>query len=128
MWNVETETEAAQFLFWEYFFEFSVLYLYSAYLIGQREQTKHIATKTYHPKTYHVTCLQNLSAQTPILMKTTPAVRTLQRQSRLYISFLGIVRPQPQFPHSCVCERFIYSQDRSTYFLQQKKQTHRGNI
>ncbi len=39
----------------------------------------------------------------------------LQRQFCFYISFLGIARPQPQFPHSCVCERFIYSQDRSTY-------------
>jgi hypothetical protein len=36
---------------------------------------------------------------------------TLQRQIRLYIPFLGIARPQPQFPHSCVFERFIYSQD-----------------
>jgi hypothetical protein len=34
---------------------------------------------------------------------------TLKRQFRLYIPFLGIARPQPQFPHSCVCERFIYS-------------------
>ncbi len=25
----------------------------------------------------------------------------------------GIVQPQSQFPHSCVCERFIYSHDRS---------------
>ncbi len=39
---------------------------------------------------------------------------TLQRQFRLYIPFLGIARPQPQFPYSCVCERFIYSQDRSS--------------
>ncbi len=31
-------------------------------------------------------------------------------------SFLGIARPQSKSPHSCVCERFIYSQDRSTYF------------
>ncbi len=53
---------------------------------------------------------------------------TLQRQFRLYIPFLGIARPQTQFPHSCVCERCIYSQDMSTYFLQQKRQTHRGNI
>ncbi len=51
---------------------------------------------------------------------------TLQRQFRLYIPFLGIARSQPQFPHSCVWERFIYSQDRSTYFLQQKRQTHPG--
>ncbi len=33
---------------------------------------------------------------------------TLQRQFRLSIPFLGIARPQPQFPHSCVYERFIY--------------------
>ncbi len=30
--------------------------------------------------------------------------------------FLGIAPPQSQFPHSCVCEQFIYTQDRSTYF------------
>jgi hypothetical protein len=34
----------------------------------------------------------------------------------------------PKFPHSCVCERFIFSHDRSTYFLQQNMQTDRGNI
>ncbi len=27
------------------------------------------------------------------------------------ISRKGIVLPQSQFPHSCVCERFIYSHD-----------------
>ncbi len=27
----------------------------------------------------------------------------------------GIARPQSQFPHSCVCERFMYSHDRSAY-------------
>ncbi len=31
----------------------------------------------------------------------------LQRISHLCIPFLGIARPQPEFPHSCVCERFI---------------------
>ncbi len=36
-------------------------------------------------------------------------------KSHLCIPFLGIVRPQSQIPHSCDCERFIYSQDRSTY-------------
>ncbi len=53
---------------------------------------------------------------------------TLQRKSHLCFPFLGIVRAQSQFPHSCVCERFIYSQDRSTYFLQQNRQIDRGNI
>jgi hypothetical protein len=32
---------------------------------------------------------------------------TLQRKSPLYIPFLGIARPQPQFQHSCVCEQFL---------------------
>jgi hypothetical protein len=41
---------------------------------------------------------------------------TLQGKYHLCIPFLGIARPQSQFPHSCVCERFIYSQDQSTYF------------
>ncbi len=27
----------------------------------------------------------------------------------------GIARPQSQFPHSCVCERFIYFHNRSAY-------------
>jgi hypothetical protein len=41
---------------------------------------------------------------------------TLQGKSHLCILFPGIAWPQSKFPHSCVCERFIYSQDRSTYF------------
>ncbi len=52
----------------------------------------------------------------------------LQRKSHLCIPFLGIARPQSQFPHSCVCERFIYSQGWSTSFLQQNRQIDRGNI
>ncbi len=59
---------------------------------------------------------------------TKPGTSSLQRQLRLYIPFLGIVWPQPKFPHSSVFERFIYSQDQSTYFLQQNRQTHHGNI
>jgi hypothetical protein len=46
----------------------------------------------------------------------------------LMYSFLGIAWPQSQFPHSCICERFTYSQDRSTYFLQQNRQIDHGNI
>ncbi len=39
----------------------------------------------------------------------------LYRKSNLCIPRKGIVLPQSQFLHSCVCERFIYSQDQSTY-------------
>ncbi len=42
--------------------------------------------------------------------------------------FWEFARPQSQFPHSCVCERFIYSPDRSTYFLQQNRQIDCGNL
>jgi hypothetical protein len=35
----------------------------------------------------------------------------------LCLPFLGIARPQSQFPHSCISEGFIYSQDWSTYFF-----------
>ncbi len=42
------------------------------------------------------------------------------------IPFLGFARPKSQFPHSCVCDRFFYFQDRSTYFLQHKRQIDRG--
>ncbi len=42
--------------------------------------------------------------------------------------FLGIARHQCQFPTSCVCGRFMYSQDGSTYLLRQNRQTGRGNI
>ncbi len=54
--------------------------------------------------------------------------RALQRKLHIYIPLLGIARPQYQFPHLCVYERFIYSQDQSTYFLQQNRQTDPGNI
>ncbi len=39
-----------------------------------------------------------------------------QQKSYLCISRKGIVRPQSQFLHSCVCEQFINFQNQSTYF------------
>jgi len=44
-------------------------------------------------------------------------LHTLQRKSHLFIPKKGIARPQSQFPHSCICERFIHYHDPSTYFL-----------
>jgi hypothetical protein len=77
-------------------------------------------------KLTQIFCLQHIKNK--IIYYFVKFVTTLQRQFRLYIPFLGIARPQPQFPHSCVFERFIYSQDQSTHFLQQNSQTHHGNI
>jgi hypothetical protein len=58
--------------------------------------------------------------------KTSPRVRnvpqlippepTLQRNFDLYIPRKETARPEFLFQHSCVCERFIYPHDRSTYF------------
>ena len=42
-------------------------------------------------------------------------LNAMQQKSHLCIPFMGTVWPQSQFPHSCVCERFIYFLDRSAY-------------
>jgi hypothetical protein len=47
--------------------------------------------------------------------------RTNTQNSKQIFPEKLIVWPQSQFRHSCVCERFIYSQERSTYFLQQNR-------
>jgi hypothetical protein len=73
------------------------------------------------PKTSIIICFCNEAWSTLVRY-------TLQRKSHLCIPFLGIARPQSLFPHSCVCERFIYSKDRSTYFLQENRQIDRGNV
>jgi hypothetical protein len=44
------------------------------------------------------------------------SLRTQERNFCLCIPRKGIARPQSQFTHSCVCERSICSQDRSTYY------------
>jgi hypothetical protein len=38
-----------------------------------------------------------------------------ERKFETNIAAKGIARPQSQFPHSWVCERFIYSQDGCAY-------------
>ncbi len=51
----------------------------------------------------------DMSVKWPFILKVVSMRATLQRKSPLCIPFLGIARPQPQFQHSCVCERrFIH--------------------
>ncbi len=61
-----------------------------------------------------------------------PCQATLQRNSHLCIPFLGIAQPQYQFPHSCVCQRCIYSQNLvhigPHIFLQQNRQPDPGSL
>jgi hypothetical protein len=42
---------------------------------------------------------------------------TLQRTYKVEKNILrkGIVGPKSQFPHSCLCEQFLYSHHRSAY-------------
>jgi hypothetical protein len=47
--------------------------------------------------------------------------RTLYRKSNSCIPTKGMVRPQSQFIHSCVCERIIYSHDLSAYLAAAKQ-------
>jgi hypothetical protein len=56
------------------------------------------------------------------------STNTLQRNSHACIPFLGIARPQSQFPHSCVWERFIYIPRIGPHiFLQQNMVIDGGN-
>ncbi len=54
------------------------------------------------------------SALNPALLGEPYCKQTIPKICNKY-SWKGIEWPQSQFPHSCVCERFIYSHDRSVY-------------
>ncbi len=49
------------------------------------------------------------------------------RKFETYIPRKGIARPQSQFLHSCVCERLVYSHDRSAYSAAGNMWTNPGN-
>ncbi len=51
-------------------------------------------------------------------------------ENAIYIFLLWAlpVIMQSQFPHSCICERFIKSLDLSIYFLKENRQVDHGNI
>jgi hypothetical protein len=48
------------------------------------------------------------------------------KENPMYVFLMGIARLQPQFPHSCVCDQFIYSGPHIS--LQQNRQAGPGNI
>ncbi len=50
-----------------------------------------------------------------ILFFTVYTAKKQHRKFETNIPSKGIAQPQSQFPHSCVCERLIYSHDRSAY-------------
>jgi hypothetical protein len=54
--------------------------------------------------------------------------RTKCRKFETNISRKGISQSQSQFPHSCVCERIIYSHDGSSFSAGGNMWTDAGNI
>jgi hypothetical protein len=44
-----------------------------------------------------------------------PCIDTVLKIGNKEMKLCGLV---PQFPHSCICELFTYSHDRSTYFAE----------
>ncbi len=75
-----------------------------------------------------------LSVQaTTLTIRQAPSIHRLHcNENLIYVFLFWIALPLSLFPHSCVCERFIYiyvySQDQSTYFLQQNRQIDCGII
>ncbi len=100
------------------------LKVFPAWEAYQRPQRTNLAAPLGSPST--VDASDALSALAASILNV-KYWRTLQRKSHLSIPFLGIVRPQSRFPHSCVYERFsIFPY--FTYFLQQNRQTDPRNI
>ncbi len=58
----------------------------------------------------------------------THTAKNQYRKFKTHIPRKGTEQPQSQFPHSCVCERFIYSHDRSAYSAAGNMWTDPGNI
>ncbi len=55
-------------------------------------------------------------------------VKNQYRKFETNIPRKGIPRQQSQFQHSCICERFIYSHNRSAYSTAGNMWTDPGNI
>jgi hypothetical protein len=91
--------------------------------IGQRRKTTSLCNPlllgiTEVFKVYRIHYSNTLAHNFPSLLYTIR--RALQRRSDLCFPRNQTVRPRSQFPYSSICERFIYSQDRSTYFAAAK--------
>jgi len=47
------------------------------------------------------------------LVAMSSTAKTMYRKFKINIPINETAQPRSQFPHACICERFIYSQDRS---------------
>ncbi len=80
-------------------------------------------TYTVHNSHAHSLCFRFHVYERSVFTRPNPerkSISTLYRKSDLYIPKNETARPRSQFLHSCICERFIYSQDRSSYLAAAK--------
>ncbi len=84
-------------------------------------------SNTSWSRNLQLTTIHTCSEQRAFVNQTFFKPCALQRKFHLCIPFLGIARPQFQFPHLCVCERFTYSRIGPHIWLQQNRQTNPGN-
>jgi hypothetical protein len=74
-------------------------------------------------------CSWHCSASVLVLCHAvSPTAKTQYGKLKTKIPRKGIAWPQPQFPHSCVCERFIYSHFLSASSATGKYVADPGNI
>ncbi len=125
---------------WNFYYSINVCFSLFIFLVLFAEKTHHLITFCSHFSTssHASTCTmcmnnriqrfwpffwQNWASQTGRgyqWVDTQCNYCTLQRKSHLCIPFLGIARPQPQFPHSCVpfmCLWAIHIVPRSVYIF-----------
>ncbi len=85
--------------------------------LGQRGQIKPLIKD--HTTKYHKNArkIKNKSAKVRLIITMSQGytAKTKHRNFETNIPRKGISGSQSQFPHSCVCERFIYSHHRSAY-------------
>ncbi len=93
-----------QFGYLSFFFKSQQLFF------GEFARTQHIISATQTPRNLFFQMRNFWQYATPfhLFILWQSHSYTLQRKSHLCVPRKGLARPQSQFPHSCVCERFIF--------------------